>query len=90
MGSSDTIIQVDTQAAELLRRASQRAQAMGETLGAYLSHVLPADETDHHGAASQRMAWKAFVSGMTAWSSSHLPAGYVADDSRDAIYDDRS
>jgi hypothetical protein len=90
MASTETVIEVDTQAAELLQRASRRAKARGQTLGAYLAQVLPEDEPDARRAASQRDAWESFVSGMTAWSTAHLPAGYVADDSRDAAYDDRT
>ena len=84
------MIEVDAQAAEILRRLAQRATAKGETLGAYLSHTLPPDAIETPRPASQRDAWESFVSGMTAWSKSHLLPGYVADDSREAAYDDRS
>lgn len=90
MPQSATTISVDLQAAEILRRVSQRALANGETLGAYLSHTLPAESFEAPKSTSQRDAWEAFVAGMVSWSTAHLPPGYVADDSRDASYDDRS
>jgi hypothetical protein len=90
MSISETTIEVDLQAADILRRVAERARARGETLGAYLSHTLPPEAIGPHRATSQREAWESFVSGMTSWSKTHLPAGYVADDSRDAAYGDRS
>lgn len=79
-------IEVDAQAAEILRQADERAQARGESLGAYLRRALP--DTPHN-VQSSRAAWNSFVEGMTAWTNSHVPPGHVADDSRDSIYDDR-
>jgi hypothetical protein len=90
MSSSATSIEVDAQAAEILRRVSERAKAKGETLGSYLLHALPTDAIEAQPSASQRDAWESFVLGMTTWSKSHLPPGYTANDSRDAAYDDRS
>jgi hypothetical protein len=74
-----TTIEVDMQAADILRRVSQRAHEKGETLGSYLSHTLP-DERESLPPSSQREAWEAFVTGMVSWSSVNLPAGFVADD----------
>jgi hypothetical protein len=83
-------IAVDPQVAEILRRASALASASGETLGAYLLHSLPPNAIGEKSSTSQRQAWDAFVTGMASWSKSNLPTGYVADDSRDSIYDDRN
>ena len=81
-------IEVDTQAAEILRAATLRAQARGETLGSYLSHVLPPDPVAANPATieRQRKAVESFVEGMSRLTA-HLPPGYTADDSRDSIYD---
>jgi|HubBroStandDraft_2_1064218.scaffolds.fasta_scaffold2299661_1 hypothetical protein len=85
-----TTIEVDSEAADILRRVMQHAQSMGETLGAFLSHALPPDAMEARRSISQKDAWESFVSGMTSWSHSNLPPGYVADDSRESTYDDRS
>ena len=90
MSAPQTTIEVDPEAAEILRRIMQRAVARGETLGAYLSHALPPDALDTSRSTPQKEAWDSFVSGMISWSQSHLPPGYVADDSREAAYDDCS
>jgi len=68
----------------------RRAREKGETLGVFLSHTLPPDALEAPPSRSQKEAWESFVSGMISWSQSNLPVGYVADDSRDALYDDRS
>jgi hypothetical protein len=80
-------IEVDSQAAEILRRASQRAAAMGQTLGTYLHQTLPTEAARSENSISQRDAWNAFVSGMTRWAKTNLPPGHVADDDRDSIYE---
>jgi len=85
-----TTIEVDATAAEIIRRASAPARSRGETLGTYLQHTLPAEIANGNGATSQAEAWSSFVAGMTSWAKSNLPAGYVADDSRESAYDDRN
>jgi len=85
-----TTIEVDAQAAEILHRASARARANGETLGSYLRHALPSETGANASTAASRQAWKSFVAGMTQWAEVHLPKSYVADDSRDAMYGDRT
>ena len=83
-----TTIDVDPQAAEILRRASETAKAQGRTLGAFLrSNLSSVGASPSEGR--QRDAWPAFVTGMTAWSNAHLPAGHIVDDSREAMYGDR-
>jgi hypothetical protein len=78
-----TTIRVDAQAAEILQRASARASKNGETLGSYLQHALASDAGADTLQRSQRDAWEAFVKGMTRWAKSNLPAGHVANDSRE-------
>jgi hypothetical protein len=82
-------IEVDPMAAEIIRRAQARAQSRGETLGAYLQHALPADVVAKKARPSQLDAWNAFVTGMTTLTKD-LPAGHFVDDSREAMYDDRT
>jgi len=86
----NTMIEVDIEAAEILRRAASQAHARGQSLGAYLRQSLTADAVDQHTALSQREAWDQFIRGMRAHVEASVPKGYVADDSREAMYDDRS
>jgi len=92
MVRNSTTIQVDLAAAEILRRADAHARSQGETLGDYLRHALPQEvtgESDKH-QNSQAEAWAAFVLGMSALVQNSVPAGHVADDSRESMYDDRA
>jgi hypothetical protein len=81
-------IEVDVKAAEILRHATDVAHARGETLGVYLSKSLP--HLENTSKESRLAAWTQFVEGMSDWSRKHLPPGYVADDSRDPIYNDNN
>ena len=85
-----TTIEVDTVAADILRRADAHARANGETLGSYLEHTLPrniVDDTPRYSPEEQKEAWDNFVREMTALVEASVPPGHVADDSRDSIYD---
>lgn len=92
MAPQTTTIQVDTAAAELIKRADARARANGETLGAYLKHALPREVVNGNGTnhAPQSEAWDSFVVGMSSLVKSSVPDGHVADDRRESMYDDRS
>jgi hypothetical protein len=83
-------IEVDAQAAEILRRVSALAEAKGETLGAYLEQVLPAADVPEAENATQAKAWRAFVEGASALVAKTLPSGHFVDDSRESMYDDRA
>ena len=83
-----TTIEVDLQAAEILRRATEAAKAQGQTLGAYLQVQLPSCATSV-SAGRQRAAWSAFVAGMAEWPQAHPPTGHVVNDSRAATGADR-
>ena len=84
--TTTTTIEVDTVAADILRRADALARANGETLGSYLEHVLPRNVVNEPRPL-QKEAWENFVRGMTALVEASVPPGHVADDSRDSIYD---
>jgi len=73
----------------LLERIKANAAARQLSLDAYLNDVVARDATTRTNGAAQLAAWNAFVSGMTQWSRAHLPPGYVADDSRESIYEGR-
>jgi len=87
-----TTIEVDTAVADILRRADAHARARGETLEAYLGRALPRDvakDTSQDDKTKSERQWEAlerFFHEMSALTAS-LPPGYVADDSRDSIYD---
>jgi len=93
VANTKTTIEVDTVAADILRRADAHARAKGETLGTYLEHVLPSEIVkdtpivdDKTKSERQWEALDRFFREMSALTAS-LPPGYVADDSRDSIYD---
>jgi hypothetical protein len=73
----------------LLERIKANAAARQLSLDAYLNDIVARDATTRTNHVAQLAAWNAFVSGMTQWSRAHLPAGYVADDSRESIYEGR-
>jgi hypothetical protein len=83
-----TTIEVDTVAAEIIRRADLVARSQGETLGTYLRHTLPKEVLNGERVAAQAEAWNAFVAGMTSLVEASVPPGHVANDSRDAMYGD--
>ena len=66
--ASQTTIQVDAAAAEVIRRADAFARANGQTLASYLQRVLPSEAVKKNGAhgPSQTEVWDAFVSRMTS------------------------
>ena len=88
--ASQTTIQVDAAAAEVIRRMDAFARANGQTLASYLQRVLPSEIIGKNGVRgpTQAEAWNTFVSRMTSMVAAAVPPGHVADDSRDSMYDD--
>jgi hypothetical protein len=72
------------------RRLQAVAAAHRLSLEAYLAEVATTQSGPAASdAAKQIAALESFAAGMTAWTSAHLPAGHIVDDSRETIYDGR-
>jgi len=53
-----------------------------------MSETMATDSLpDPEGSSVQLAAWNSFVAGMTQWCQANLPEGYIADDSRESIYE---
>lgn len=70
----------------LLQAASA---ARGVSVDQYLEALTARDAAPSSDSQRQLAALESFSEGMTAWTSEHLPAGHVVDDSRAAIYEGR-
>jgi len=71
------------------QRLRALAAARRLSLDAYLNEIaglnhapMPSDST------RQLAAIESFAAGMKAWTNNHLLPGYIADDSRESIYED--
>ena len=83
-----TSLELDSQAVEIIRQASESARANGQTLGDYLRSHLRLNRSIEVAEQQQR-AWRCFVKGATEWASANLSSNVVVDDRREGMYDDR-
>lgn len=71
---------------QLAQRAASAGKEMAEIAADLIEQAVGAPVAD---STRQLAALESFASGMIAWTSRHLPAGYVVDDSRERIYEGR-
>ena len=70
-------------------RLKAKAAARKLSLDAYLADLAGQTDAATTDSARQLAALESFAASMTAWTSAHLPAGHVVDDSRESIYEGR-
>jgi len=73
----------------VFHRLQSNAAARRMSLEAYLAELAGKDAPPALDHSQRLAAWDQFVGGMSKWAEVNLPAGYVADDSRESIYDGR-
>jgi hypothetical protein len=72
----------------LASRAAESGRDVAEVASELIEQAVAAPPV-RSDAARQLAALASFAQGMTAWTSAHLPAGHVVDDSRESIYEGR-
>jgi hypothetical protein len=71
----------------LASRAAESGRDVAEVASELIEQAVA--EPVRSDSARQLTALASFAQGMTAWTSAHLPAGHVVDDSRESIYEGR-
>jgi hypothetical protein len=71
----------------LASRAAESGRDVAEVASELIEQAVA--EPARSNSVRQLAALASFAQGMTAWTSAHLPAGHVVDDSRESIYEGR-
>ena len=71
------------------RKLQALAAARRLSVTGLLNEIAELDAQFPSDSARQLAALESFSAGMECWSDKNLPAGYIADDSRESIYEDR-